>query len=75
MDPGSYLPACEARLAQEMSTGLDTGVLIPLCANLTKLEGAANVTIELILLLLGGETENKRTSHDMICILLGFFQM
>lgn len=58
-------------MAQEMSAGLDTGILIPLCANFTKLEGAANVTVELILLLLGGdvggETENKRTSQDVIC--------
>lgn len=63
-------------MAQEMSTGLDAGILIPLCANLTKLEGAANVTVELVLLLLGGdvggETENKRTSRDVICIFFVF---
>lgn len=63
-------------MAQEMSTGLDTGILIPLCANLTKLEGAADVTVELVLLLLGGdvgsETENKRTSRAVICIFFVF---
>lgn len=53
MDGGSYLPACEAELAQEMSTGLDTSVLIPLCTDLTQLEGAADVTVELVLLLVG----------------------
>ena len=53
MDGGSYLPACEAGLAQEVATGLDTSVLIPLCTDLAQLEGAADVTVELVLLLLG----------------------
>lgn len=55
VDSGSYLPTCEAWLTQKMSTGLDTGILIPLCTNLTKLKGAADVTVELILLLLGSD--------------------
>lgn len=50
---GSYLPACEAVSAQEMPTRLNTSVLIPLCTDLTQLEGAADVTVKLILLLLG----------------------
>lgn len=74
MDGGSYLPAREAGLAQEMPTGLDTSVLIPLCTDLTQLEGAADFTVELILLLLGitlgRQTENnKTTSQDIIYIL------
>lgn len=48
----SYLPACEAWLAQEMPTGLDTNVLIPLCTDLAQLEGATNLTVKLILFLL-----------------------
>lgn len=56
MDGGSYLPASEAGLAQEMPTGLDTCVLIPLCTDLTQLEGAADFTVEFILLLLGGNS-------------------
>lgn len=50
---GSYLPANEAGFAQEMPTGLDTSVLISLCADLTQLEGAADLAVKLILLLLG----------------------
>lgn len=53
MDRDSYLPAYEAGLAQEMPTWLDTSVLVPLCADLTQLEGAADLTVKLILLLLG----------------------
>ena len=52
MDEGSYLPAYETGLAQQMSTGLNTSVLIPLCTDFTQLEGAADLAIELILLLL-----------------------
>lgn len=52
MDSGSYLPACETRQAQEVATRQDAGVLIPLCANLTKLEGAADVAVDLVLLLM-----------------------
>lgn len=78
MDGGSYLPACEAGFAQEMPTGLDTSILIPLCTDLTQLEGAADITVKLILLLLAvtlavlvdrqrDKIENdKRTSQDMI---------
>lgn len=86
VDSGSYLPTCEAWLTQKMSTGLDTSILIPLCANLAKLEGAADVTVELILLLLGSsvgrctdKTENSKiTSQDMIycmCCLLCRFRV
>lgn len=50
---GSYLPACQAGLAQEMPTGLNTSVLIPLCTDLAQLEGAADLTVKLILLLSG----------------------
>lgn len=35
VDEDAYLPACEAGLAQEMATGLNPGVFIPLCAYLT----------------------------------------
>lgn len=52
VDSGSYLPACEAWCAQEVSTWLDADVLISLRANLTKLEGAADVAVELVLLLI-----------------------
>lgn len=52
VDSGSYLPACETRQAQEVATRQDAGVLIPLCANLTKLEGAADVAVDLVLLLM-----------------------
>lgn len=52
VDSDSYLPACETRQAQEVATRQDAGVLIPLCANLTKLEGAADVAVELVLLLM-----------------------
>lgn len=62
-----------------MPTRLNTNVLIPLCTDLTQLEGAADLTVKLILLLLGvtvvvvsqrDRTENdKRISQDMICIL------
>lgn len=51
-DSGSYLPAREARQTQEVATRQDADVLIPLCANLTKLEGAADVAVELVLLLM-----------------------
>lgn len=34
-DSRSYLPSYKACLAQEMATGLDTSVFIPLDANLT----------------------------------------
>lgn len=52
VDSGSYLPACEAWSAQEVPTWLDANVLISLGANLTKLEGAADVAVELVLLLI-----------------------
>lgn len=52
MDWGSYLPAYETWQAQQVATRQDAGVLIPLCADLTKLEGAANVAVELVLLLM-----------------------
>lgn len=81
MDGGSYLPSSEAGLAEEMPTGLDTSVLIPLCTDLTQLEGAADLTVKLVLLLFGvtvvglvgrqrDKSENdKRTSQDMIYVL------
>lgn len=54
-------------MAQEMPTGLDTGVLIPLCTDLTQLEGAADFTVKLVLLLLvvGGGLV-RETMQDMI---------
>lgn len=52
VDSESYLPSCETRQAQEVATRQDASVLIPLCANLTKLEGAADVAVELVLLLM-----------------------
>lgn len=47
-----YLPPSEARLAQEMSTGLNPNVFIPLCTDLTQLESASDLTVQLVLLLL-----------------------
>lgn len=47
-----YLPSCQAHLAQQVAAGLDTSVFIPVGANLTQLEGAPDVAVELILLLL-----------------------
>lgn len=52
VDSGSYLPTCEAWCAQEVPAWLDADVLISLRANLTKLEGAADVAVELVLLLI-----------------------
>lgn len=53
---GSYLPACEAGLAQEVSTGLDPRVLLPLCTDLAQLKGGADVAVELVLFLLSVAT-------------------
>lgn len=64
-------------MAEEMPTGLDPSVLVPLCADLTQLEGAAYVAVELVLLLghSGGwtrETTQKTISQqfgDVIYVL------
>jgi hypothetical protein len=47
----SYLPPCEAGLAQQVSAGLDACVLVSLCTDLTQLEGTTHLTVHLVLVL------------------------
>ncbi|KAG9334622.1 hypothetical protein JZ751_007445 [Albula glossodonta] len=51
VDEVAHLPAGEAGLTEQVSTGLDPRVLVPLCTDLTELERASHLTVQLILLL------------------------
>lgn len=47
-----YLPGCETGSAHEVTAGFNLDVFVVLSADLTKLEGGAHFTVQLILLLL-----------------------
>ena len=47
-----------------MATGLYAYVLVPLGADLTELEGAADLTVQLILLLHGGRRRRRRRRRE-----------
>ena len=47
----SYLPRCEARCTQQMTTGLNTNILVILCTNFTQLECGTHFTVQFILFL------------------------
>lgn len=47
----SYLPRCEARCTQQMTTGLNTNVLVILCTYFTQLECGTHFTVQFILFL------------------------
>ena len=46
-----YLPGLQAGRAEQVTARLDLDVFVILCADLTQLERAAHVAVELILLL------------------------
>lgn len=47
----SYLPRCEAWCTQQMTTGLNTNVLVILCTDFTQLECWTHFTVQFILFL------------------------
>lgn len=60
----SYLPGRETGSAHQMAAGLDLHILVVLSADLAQLERGAHLTIELILLLGGGETNETAMSSQ-----------
>lgn len=48
-----YLPGCKTGSAHKVTAGFDLDVFVVLSTDLTKLEGGAHFTVQLILLLFG----------------------